>query len=375
VSRELLFYSDFPFGYHNPEAEERMRRFASRGYEVHYVEQLGIRNPRPRHLLRVLSMLRRPRQQVDVPFEVISPKLLAPRHVWPTDQLNRRWLTRQLLRHLRTPGEAILWIRYPTPELVPLVEETRVALVIYECVDDHEASPGITARLRRVMRAAERRILARADLVLASSEPVRSRLADLHANVLRIPAAAVDMEAFEVPPLAEAAPSLALYTGHADFRFDCELVAAVAGEMPDWTFVITGPVTRQVRRRLAPLPNVDLAGQCPPREIPGLLASTRVCLLPYRLGSFTDSLFPVKLVEYLAAGRPVVGVPMHALREFGAVVRTAASPADFAGAIRKAAADDSAGARSRRREAARPFDWNRQIEGMDRAIREALADA
>src|SRR4029453_18540489 len=52
VSREILFYSDFPFGYHNPEAEEKMARFARRGYDVHYVEQLGIRNPRPRYMAR-----------------------------------------------------------------------------------------------------------------------------------------------------------------------------------------------------------------------------------------------------------------------------------------------------------------------------------
>ena len=31
---DLLFYSDFPFGFHNTEAEEKMSRFAARGWTM-----------------------------------------------------------------------------------------------------------------------------------------------------------------------------------------------------------------------------------------------------------------------------------------------------------------------------------------------------
>ena len=373
MSREILFYSDFPFGYHNPEAEERMRRFATRGYDVHYVEQLGIRNPRPRHLLRMLRRVRRSHEAFNPPFEVISPKLLAPRHKPVIRELNQRWLARQLLDRLRDPRGAIFWVRYPTPELVPLIERTLPALVIYECVDDHEGSPGMTDRLRRLLGAAERRILATAGLVLASSEPIRARLAVLHPKVLRFPAAAVDMAAFAAPSRDADTSPVALYAGHADFRFDADLMADVARHLPEWTFVVTGPASREVRRRLDRCSNVRLTGSRPAAEIPGLLAGARVCLLPYRTGSFSDSLFPVKLVEYLAAGRPVVGVPMSALEEFSDVVAVAGQPGDFAAAIVDAAARDSAETQSLRRERVRSFDWDRRIDEMEEAIQGALA--
>ena len=72
---ELLFYSDFPFGFHNTEAEAKMARFAARGWQVTYVEQLGIRNPRPRHVLRALRARRSPsRAARTVPYDVVSPK-------------------------------------------------------------------------------------------------------------------------------------------------------------------------------------------------------------------------------------------------------------------------------------------------------------
>ena len=71
---DLLFYSDFPFGFHNTEAEEKMSRFAARGWNVSYVEQLGIRNPRPKHALRALKRSNGPAREA--PFEVVSPCLL-----------------------------------------------------------------------------------------------------------------------------------------------------------------------------------------------------------------------------------------------------------------------------------------------------------
>jgi glycosyltransferase involved in cell wall biosynthesis len=201
---------------------------------------------------------------------------------------------------------------------------------------------------------------------------MRERLARMHPNVLRLPAAAVDLGAFAAPPPAADAPPVAIYAGHADFRFDADLVAEVASLLENWSFVIAGPTAAAVRRRLDRLPNVHLTGPHPASTVPRLLAEARVCLLPYRLDEFTDSLFPVKLVEYLAAGRPVVGVPIAALGEFEGIVATAAEPGEFAAAIIDSAARDSPEAQSRRQESVRPFDWNRRIGEMEDAIQAAL---
>ena len=105
--REIMFYSDFPFGYHNREAEERMARFAGLGYKVHYVEKLGLRNPRPaqlRSVARRLAGVRAPAGGPAPPFAVVSPTLMPPRRAPLIDGLNRRWLARQLLPRLEAPG-------------------------------------------------------------------------------------------------------------------------------------------------------------------------------------------------------------------------------------------------------------------------------
>jgi UDP-galactopyranose mutase len=378
-SQEILFYSDFPFGYHNPEAEEKMSRFAARGYRVHYVEQLGIRNPRPTQLLRLAQRLARGRAGGDAGrragLDVVSPKLLAPRHVAPLDALNRAWLSRQLRSRLRSPADTILWVRYPTPELMPLVESRESALVVYEIVDDHEHGPGMTPRLQRLFRSCEDRLLERAGVVFAWSPPLRDRLAGRHPNVVLAPAA-VDPEPFAAAAAsAEARPQTAVYAGALDFRSDAELLAQTAQLLPSWSFELAGPVAHGAGQALAGLANVSMLGVLAQSEVPSLIASAAVCLMPYRVNEYTNNLFPVKLVEYLAAGRPVVSTPLRAAAELLPEQALAGTAAEFAAAMDRAAQDDSHEHRDARRHLAAGYSWDERIDQMERAIEEALPRA
>jgi glycosyltransferase involved in cell wall biosynthesis len=375
LSREILFYSDFPLGFHMADAQVRMTRFVARGYQVHFVQPLGVRNPGPRHALRIMRVLL-PRQAraegTAVPFDVFSPKLLPPRRAPLVGRLNRAWLARQLLGLIEDPAQTVFWLRYPTPELVPLVLSQPWRAVVYEAIDDHDNSPGMNDRLRRICREAERQILPRAGVVFVSSEPMRERMARVHPNVIRAPAAAVDVAAF-APPASQSPDHrrVAAYAGSIDFRFDSELVASAAERLPDWRFVIAGPVDRRAKGRLDELPNVHLAGRLPAEDIPSLLAGAGVCLMPYREHAFNDAVFPVKLVEYLAAGKPIVSTPIDAIREFGDLVTVGTDPSSFASAIVAAAQSDSEEARARRIERARSFSWESRMDQLQDAVEAA----
>lgn len=373
MPREILFYSDFPFGYHNPEAEEKMARFAARGWRVHYVEPLGIRNPRPAHLRRVLRRIvpSASRAGTQQPFDVVSPKLLPPRHVPLIDAINARWLKRQLVRPLSDPSMAVAWLRHPTPELLRALDEVPFALVVYEAVDDHPRSPGLSSRQRRLLSRAEREILARAGVVFAWSEPIRERLARSHDNVVLAPTA-LDLEQLVSAGASAPQPRHAVYVGALGFRFDAGLAAAVARALPQWTFTFAGPVDEGPARELSALSNVRLPGRIEPAAVPGLIASGAVCLLPYRLTPYNDLLFPIKLGEYLAVGRPVVATPIRAARELSPTVALASDPEGFAAEIEAEVASDSDEGRMARREVAASFSWEARIDQMEAAITAAI---
>jgi hypothetical protein len=372
VKGEILFYSDFPFGYHNTEAEEKMARFAARGWRVVYVEQLGIRNPRPRHVVRALRAWRsRSHGGGAAPFEVVSPKLLPPRRALLVDNLNRSWLARQLVGHVRDPADTVLWVRFPTPELVRLVRGFPWRAVVYEVVDDHAAGRGMSSRLRRAFAQAEAEVIASSDLLFAWSEPLRRRLAVRHPNV-HLATAAVDVAALEAVAGVEGAERTAVFAGELGFRFDEQLAGAVARRLPDWTFLLAGPADPEADAALAAPANILLSGRFHHDELPGLLGLGRVCVVPYRVNEFNDNLVPVKLVEYLAAGRPVVSTPMKGADGFADVVAFAQGADAFAEAVRAADRDDSPEARRRRVDFVRPFSWDRRIDEMEAAI-EAVA--
>ena len=199
-------------------------------------------------------------------------------------------------------------------------------------------------------------------------------MAELHPNVLLAPAA-VDLSAFSSGPARrrEANVRRAVYAGSVDFRFDAELLAAAAGRLPDWQFVLAGPVDRGPHRILAHIPNVELMGQIEPGSVPPLLASASACLMPYRRDRFNETLFPIKLIEYLAAGRPVIATPIRAAREFSDVVHVAEGSDEFARALQSAVDADSAEAQQRRVDRAQPYSWERRIDQMEAAMLEALA--
>ena len=283
--------------------------------------------------------------------------------------MNRRWLANS--SRVETPASTVLWLRYPTPELVPIVEDVGWRAVVYEVVDDDELTPGMTDRLRRIFRDAEARVLARADLVFAWSEPIRDRLAARHANV-KLASAAVDVDLFARAAGSVApAPRVAVYAGNMDERFDAELVAGAAARLPDWRF-LRRPGRRRRRGPVGRVENLDLAGRIPHREIPRLVAGGSVGMMPYRRGTFAETAFPIKLVEYLAAGLPVVSSAILAAERLADEIRLGEAPESFAAAIEAAAESDSPEARQRRMALAGPYSWDRRIDEMEAAIDEVV---
>lgn len=128
-----------------------------------------------------------------------------------------------------------------------------------------------------------------------------------------------------------------LYLGSLESRIDVALLGRVADAFPDATIVLAGPLKEPAHYgSLQERPNVLIHPPVPRPEVPGLLSAAEVCLIPHARTPFTKAMSPLKLYEYLAAGRPVVAVDLPPLRGVDPRVLLVSEGRDFPGAVQRA---------------------------------------
>jgi glycosyltransferase involved in cell wall biosynthesis len=362
-----------------------MSRLAAAGSRVLFVESLGLRRPQlvGRDVRRIARRVRRglggPRA-VDG-LHVLSP-LVIPRH-------DRRWAQRAngwLLPRLVGAAAARLGLRAPilwgyVPQAEALIEALSPSLVIYHCVDDIAATKGIDAES---FRAAERRFARRADLVLASSRPLAERMRELSSNVLEVPNVADTARfagALEPGPVDEALAALprprVAFTGAVvATKLDFALLIALAGQRPEWSFALVGPVgVGDPRTDVSPLqrvPNLELLGARSYEDLPAVLRGADAAVIPYAVNQLTASIFPMKVYEYLAAGLGVVATPLPSLQGVQGI-EIASDASAMAAKLSALIEADSPERRAERSRRAARHSWDARIEEIGRAVDELEA--
>jgi GT2 family glycosyltransferase/glycosyltransferase involved in cell wall biosynthesis len=209
--------------------------------------------------------------------------------------------------------------------------------VVYDCLDEHSAFP---ANRSNVLASAEAELVATADLVLATSEPLLERLRRVRPDA-RLLGNAGDAGIFGAldDPAADPARLRVGYAGAVDDWFDDELIAEAARLRPGWRFEIAGGLEGRSRDASRFPANVVFLGERPFREMPEVRSRFDVEVIPFRLTPLTHATDPVKLYEALAAGRGVVATRMLALEPLAerGLVRFAGSAAELVAELEAAA--------------------------------------
>ncbi|HSV66366.1 MAG TPA: glycosyltransferase [Mycobacteriales bacterium] len=244
-----------------------------------------------------------------------------------------------------------------------------VRTVLYG-TDDYVAGAQLMGQgVPRLVRE-ERRQLRRADLVVAVSPVLRDRWADRGARAVAVLPNGCDVAAFadvdSAPRPAAVPPGRPVVglVGQLSERIDLDLLDAVAAL--DCTLLVVGPRRPSWEparfAALAARPNVVYVGPVPAADLPAYLGAMDVGITPYQSSAFNRASFPLKTLEYLAAGRAVVSTDLPATRWLGTdLVATAVGPAEFAAAVLAAlpTARD-AGLMDKRRVFAAEHSWQRR---------------
>ncbi len=122
------------------------------------------------------------------------------------------------------------------------------------------------------------------------------------------------------------------YTGtiHGD-RVDVSLVAAVAQAYPAATIAMVGPnlLDQAAQQELDRFSNIVFTGSQRYADLPDIMRAFDVCMVPHLVTAFTESLNPIKLWEYLAAGKPIVSTNVAGFRDFSNMVFIAGTHEEF----------------------------------------------
>jgi teichuronic acid biosynthesis glycosyltransferase TuaH len=233
------------------------------------------------------------------------------------------------------------------------------------------------------LRREEARALARADVVVAVTPELAERWRGLGAQPVLVPngcdpAAYSEVDTAPVPAVAaELRGPVVGLVGRLSGRIDVGLLEDVADT--GLSLLVVGPQEGEWEPerwpRLASRPNVRHIGRVPFTELPGYLRAMDVGITPYRDTAFNRSSFPLKTLEYLAAGRAAVSTDLPAARWLaadgpdGAGLVTIAGTATFVEAVQAAAAVPRSTelADQRRRFAAR-HSWRQRADMMAAAI-------
>jgi teichuronic acid biosynthesis glycosyltransferase TuaH len=244
--------------------------------------------------------------------------------------------------------------------------------VTYYALDDCTAYPPL-APWWPAYRQAWAVLRERGTRIVCVSDQLAARVADDGPAVI-IPNA-VNADEWRQPAPAPAAFSglirpIVTYVGTIDQRLDTILLAKIADDPAVGSVVLIGPCEDSgLERTLRSIPKVTLTGLMGRRDVVGALMASDVCIIPHVVGQLTSAMSPMKLYEYLAAGKPVVAVdlpPVIGISE--RVIK--ASPEDFVAAVR-AALDQPRQDERERQEFLRSNSWDARHE---RTLRVLLAD-
>ncbi|MDQ3700488.1 MAG: O-antigen ligase family protein [Chloroflexota bacterium] len=364
----IIYVSTFEWDYHTARPQQLARALSTR-VPVLYVETTGLRGVGRGDLWRLLRRLRRGltgRRYAAPGIWVFSP-LVLPLHGSRLARMVNRALLRDAIRGQATDlglVNPLLLISVPTGATVDLVGHLGEVASIYDCMDDLTAVPMVN----RAIGVHEAQLARRVDTMVAASSELRRLKASLRQDVVVI-GQGVDAFHFQCP--TDCPPDLALMprprllcAGGIDDRIDFALLDEVARRRPGWSIVLVGPELYVNAAGRVHQPNVHLLGRRAYTDLPAYVQHADVCLIPYRDSRWARACNPVKTLEYLAAGRPVVSTDLPAVVPLQPHVRIARGPTEFVAAVEVALTESGATFVPQRRALTEGASWQTRADAL-----------
>ncbi len=328
-------------------------RLAKNGSHILYIESLGLRQLTTtyRDFKRIYQRLRRSLlgfREVQPNVYVWSP-LVIPLHRFRLVRYLNWVILGQFIQYFCKKlnfQNPILWSYNPI--VGALTEHLNFSHIVYHCVDELKEAPGMPVK---ILEAQEQKFSEQADIIFTTSPNLYETRKRWNTNTYYLPNPC-DFDHFNktTSDITVASvlqhipqPCLGFVGAISHYKVNAELLKRIAQHSPEWQLILLGQIGEGEPGarfdELFDLPNVHFLGPKPYGELPHYLKGCQVALLPSPINGYTQSMFPLKFFEYLAAGLPVVSTALSALEAYRDVCYWCETDQEFITAIPKALED------------------------------------
>lgn len=387
---DIIYYTLFPWDNAYSSVSLSFTREFAKHHRVFYVnpaftyKDLITRRADPRVQSRLRDQLRqRVRYETipNLPENVIAmqPPSVLPINWLPKGGLHQRLQARNDQVIFRAIQQMIqkydirnyIYLNCFNPAIAGVLPKSlQPRLNIYQCIDDMWQE----AYTAKHWAHKEEQVIAVADIAVVTSRQLHALKQPFNPNTY-ILHNAVDATIFSqavekklpVPAdIAHIKNQMIGFTGNMDgSRIDYPLLRKIADRYPDKTLVLVGPTNSEDYQKvgLHQLPNVVFTGSKPIQELPAYLQQFDCTIIPFLCNALTASIYPLKINEYLFAGKPVVATNFSTdIQSFKDVVYLATDHEAFLQQIEQAIQEDQADRKQGRVAVAQSNTWTRRVE-------------
>jgi len=364
----------------NKTSSHHMAEQLSKSHRVIYVECPGLRAPKgsgrdlKKLLVKIGKFLRGPRKIRENMY--VFTLIQIPLHRYRLVRIINSYFVPTIISFVMTilrVKKPLLW--FLVPHLSPLATRLKSKGVIYYCIDDYSALPGVDVGAITRM---DNELSMTSDVVFVASDTLLEKKKQLNKNVFVSPHG-VDFEHFnqvytnqklQSPSgVAGIAKPVIGFWGLIEEWIDLDLVKFIAERKPEWNFIFVGFVAVK-DNPCDGMPNVHFLGQRHFSELPQYAKVFDVAILPYKLNQQVINSNPIKLREYLATGKPVVSVDFPQAHHYSDVVAIASSYEEFERYVEEAIAEKDKGAPVKRIASVKDETW----ESRSKAVLSTVAN-